>query len=250
MMYSPPWYVWLVCFVGVIGFPAGTCLVLYRGARSAGSSRARAALLAAAAGVVLGGWLAASGVIAAQGHYEGTADGPPWLGIAAGGSLVALLAMSRVPAVARALAASGSLSRGAWPHAFRVAGVSFLMVMALGHLSALFAIPAGLGDMAVGLRAPFVARRLARGTGHRGAVWFHALGTLDLVTALVLGGLTGYGIVHSTPPSDALAALPIVLIPTTSVPLLLALHVVSLRRLVGRSRTAPRVATPAAAALG
>jgi len=249
-MYSPPWYVWVVCLVGAIGFPAGTCLVLYRGARSVGSSRARAALLAVAAGVVLGGWLAASAVIAARGYYQGTVDGPPWLGIAAGGSLIALLAMSRVPAVARALAAPGSLSRSALPHAFRVAGISFLMVMALGHLSALFAIPAGLGDMAVGIRAPFVARQLARGTGHRSAVWFHALGTVDLVNALVLGGLTGYGILHSTPPSDALAALPIVLIPTASVPLLLALHVVSLRRLVARSRTARQDAMPAAAALG
>src|SRR5690242_12340338 len=227
-MYDPPWYVWIICLVGVIGFLAGTCLLLYRGARSAGSARARAALLGVAAGVVLGGWLAASAVIAARGHYQGTPDKPPWLGIAAGGSLIALLALSRIPAVARALAAPGSLSRSALPHAFRVAGVSFLIVMALGHLSALFAIPAGLGDMAVGIRAPFVARRLARGTGHRGAVWFHVLGTVDLVTALVLGGLTGYGIVHTTPPSDALALLPIVLIPTAGVPLLLALHVVSL----------------------
>ncbi len=249
-MYSPPWYVWIVCLLGAIGFPAGTCLVLYRGALSAGSSRARAALLAGAAGVVLGGWLAASAVIAARGHYQGTAGGPPWLGIAAAGSLIALLATSRIPAVARAVAAPGSLSRSVLPHTFRVAGVCFLMVMALGHLSALFAIPAGLGDMAVGIRAPFVARQLARGTGHRGAVWFHALGTIDLVNALVLGGLTGYGIVHTTPPSDALAALPIVLIPTASVPLLLALHLVSLRRLLTRSRTPRQVAIPAAAAVG
>lgn len=249
-MYSPPWYVWIICLVGAIGFPAGTCVVLYGGARSAGSSRARAALLTVAAGVVLGGWLATSAVIAARGYYQATADGPPWLGIAAGGSLIALLAMTRIPAVARALAAPGSLTRSALPHTFRVAGASFLIVMALGHLSALFAIPAGLGDIAVGIRAPFVARRLARGTGRRSAVWFHALGTVDLVSALVLGGLTGYGIVHTNPPSDALPLLPIVLIPTASVPLLLALHIVSLRRLVARSGTARQVATPAAATLG
>jgi len=249
-MYSPPWYVWVICLVGVTGVPAATCLVLYRGARGAGSSRARAALLAVAAGAILGGWLAASAVIAARGHYQGTLGGPPWLGIAAGGALIALLAMSRVPAVVRALAAPGSLSRSVLPHTFRVAGVSFLIVMALGHLSALFAIPAGLGDMAVGISAPFVARRLARGTGHRGAVRFHVLGTIDLVNALILGGLTGYGIVHATPPSDALGLLPLVLVPTATVPLLLTLHVDALRRLVARSRAARKVATPAAAALG
>src|SRR3954469_13301300 len=234
-MYSPPWYVWIICLVGAIGFPAVTCFVLYRGAVSTGSSRTRAATLAAAAGVVLGGGLGGGASIAAHGRYQGTLDGPPWLGIAAGGSLIVLLAMSRIPAVARALAAPGSLSRSVLPHAFRVAGLSFLIVMALGHLSALFAIPAGLGDMAVGIWAPFVARQLAQGTGHRGAVWFHALGAIDLVNALILGGLTGYGIVQATPPSDALALLPIVLIPTASVPLLLALHVDSLRRLAARS---------------
>jgi len=249
-MYSPPWYVWVICLIGAIAFPAATCLVLYRGAHRTGSSRARAALLAVAVGVVLFGWLAASAVIAARGHYQGTPDGPPWLGIAAGGSLIALLAMSRIPAVARALAAPESLSRSVLPHTFRVAGVSFLIVMALGHLSPLFAIPAGLGDMAVGIRAPFVARQLARGTGRRSAVWFHALGTLDLVNALILGGLTGYGIVHTTSPNDALAVLPIVLIPTASVPLLLALHIVSLRRLATRPATPRRVTTPATAALG
>src|SRR5689334_7211751 len=199
-MYSPPWYVWVICLIGAIAFPAATCLVLYRGAHSTGSSRARAPLLAVAAGVVLFGWLAASAVIAARGHYQGTPDKPPWLGIAAGGSLIALLALSRIPAVARALAAPESLSRSVLPHTFRVAGVSFLIVMALGHLSPLFAIPAGLGDMAVGISAPFAARRLARGTGRRSAVRFHVLGTIDLVTALILGGLTGYGILSTSPP--------------------------------------------------
>lgn len=236
-MYSPPWYVWIICLVGVVGFPAATCLMLYRGARSAGSTAARAALLAGVAAVVLFGWLAVSGVIAARGDYQGTLDGPPWLGIAAGGSLIALVAMSRIPVVARALAAPGSLSRSVLPHAFRVAGVSFIIVMALGHLSPLFALPAGLGDMAVGIRAPFVARKLGRGTGYRDAIWFHVLGTLDLVVALTLGGLTGYQLVRSGPPSDALPLLPIVLIPTAGVPLLLALHIVSLRRLAAMSRT-------------
>lgn len=242
-MYNPPWYVWIICLVGVLGFPAATCLMLYRGARGTGASRAGAAWLAATAGVVLGGWLAATAVIAAHGHYQGTLNGPPWLAIAVGGSLIALLAMSRVPAVARALAAPGSPSRIVLPHTFRVAGLSFLIVMMLGHLSPLFAIPAGLGDMAVGISAPFVARRLARGTGRRNAVRFHALGTFDLVTALILGGLTGYGILRTTPPSDALALLPIVLIPTASVPLLLALHVVALRGLAVRSPIPRQVAT-------
>jgi hypothetical protein len=243
-MYNPPWYVWAISVVEAVGFAAATCFALYYGARIAGSSRARAGQLAAAAGVVLGGWFTVSGVIAAGGGYHTLV--PPWLPIAAGAVMVALLAMSRIPAVARALASPSALVRLTLPHAFRVAGVAFLMMMALGHMPALFALPAGLGDIAIGIQAPFVARRLARGTGHRGAIWFHVLGIADLVNALILGGLTAFHIVHVSPANDALSLLPIALIPSAGVPLLLALHIVSLRRLLGTSQTRQPTAAPAA----
>ena len=57
-----------------------------------------------------------------------------------------LLALRRIPVVARALAAPGMASRLEYPHTFRVEGVAFLLIMALGHLPALFALPADLGD--------------------------------------------------------------------------------------------------------
>jgi len=77
-VYSPPPYVWALCLIGAIGFPAATCLTLYRGARSAGSPRPHAALLAAGAAVVLGGWLVASGEIAARGYYQNTVGRLPF----------------------------------------------------------------------------------------------------------------------------------------------------------------------------
>ena len=46
----------------------------------------------------------------------------------------------------------------------------FLLYLALGHLPALFALPAGLGDITTGITAPLAARRFAYGTGRR-AVW-------------------------------------------------------------------------------
>ena len=71
--------------------------------------------------------------------------------------------------------------------------------MALGHLPALFALPAGLGDITTGLAAPLVARRLTRGDGRRGAWWFNAFGITDLVVALTLGALTGFRLINVTP---------------------------------------------------
>jgi len=250
MMYDPPGYLWALTLVGVIAFPALTCLVLFRGAESAGLGRARAVLLTAAAAVVLGGWFAASAAIAAAGSYH-TQLGKqvPWLAIAPVGVLVALLAMSRIPTVARALSAPGMMSRVILPHMFRVDGLVFLIAMGLGHLPALFAIPAGLGDIAVGIAAPGVARRLARGVGHRNALWFNALGITDLTVAMGLGGLTVFKVINVTPVSDALGELPLALIPTAAVPLLLALHIVSIRQLLRASRAPQRassaVLTPA-----
>src|SRR5580693_7033817 len=110
----------------------------------------------------------------------------------------ALLALRRSPVVARALAAPGLASRLEYPHLFRVEGVVFLIMMALGHLPALFALPAGLGDIAAGIAAPLVAYRLARGTGRRAALWHNAFGITDLVVALTLGALTGFQLVNVT----------------------------------------------------
>lgn len=238
-MYDPPGYLWALTLVGVIGIPALTCVVLYGGAQRAGLGRRRAALLAGGAAVLLGGWFAASAAIAGTGSYHTLGQQPPWLLITTVSVLVILLATSRIPAAARALSAPGMSSRLILPHTFRVAGLAFVITMGLGHLPALFALPAGLGDIAVGIAAPLVARRLARGTGHRGALWFNLLGIIDLVVALGLGGLTGYHVIDVTPANDAISELPLALIPTAAVPLLLALHVVSARQLVNASRTPP-----------
>jgi len=140
--------------------------------------------------------------------------------------------------VARILAAPNSIARLILPHTLRVVGVLFLLVMALGHLPAIFALPAGLGDIAIGLAAPSVARRLARGD-HEGAVRFHLLGLLDLVVAITIGYLAGLGpyrpldIIPSTEP---LSLLPLALVATVAVPTAIALHVVSLTRLHAADR--------------
>jgi len=98
--------------------------------------------------------------------------------------------------------------------------------MAQGHLPAAFALPAGLGDIAIGVTAPFVARRLA---SNAGAVRFNVLGILDLVIAAGIAFLLS-GLVEVTPSTAPLRLLPLALIPTAPVPLALALHIVSLLR--------------------
>jgi hypothetical protein len=250
-MYDPPGYLWAVTLAGVTAIPAATCAVLYGGAVRAGLGRRRATLLAGGAAVVLGGWFTASAVIAGHGWYHTRpGHGVPWLPVAVVGFLGLLLALRRIPVVARALAAPGMVNRLELPHSFRVAGVAFLLTMALGHLPALFALPAGLGDIAIGIAAPLVARRPAQGTGRRAALWFNALGMTDLVVALTLGALTGFQLLNVTPSSAPIGELPLALIPTAAVPLLLALHITSVSALVKTPRTPlPATAPPTAAAI-
>jgi hypothetical protein len=165
--------------------------------------------------------------------------------VAVAGFLILLLALRQIPLVARALTAPGMASRLELVHVFRVAGVAFVLTMALGHLPALFALPAGLGDIAAGIAAPLVARKLAQGTGRRTALWFNVYGLTDLVTALTLGALTAYQLVHVTPSGAPISELPLALIPTVEVPLLIALHITSISAL----RRAPRTSLPEAAPL-
>jgi hypothetical protein len=234
-VYDLPSYVWALVLAGVIGIPAITCIMLYRGALAAGLNRRTATILTATAAAVLGGWLLASGLLARAGVYhQPSGQAAPWFGVAVAGTLLGLLAATRIPPMPRVLAAPGTAARLALPHTLRVVGVTFLLVMAQGYLPAVFALPAGLGDIAAGLAAPFVARRLAQGGGRRRAVWFNLFGILDLVIALSVGFLAGLGPwrpLEVTPSTEPLSLLPLALVPTVAVPLSLALHMVSLRRL-------------------
>src|ERR1700722_5791271 len=246
-MYDPPSYLWAITIVGIIAIPAAACLVLYGGAVRAGLTANRAALLAGIAAAVLAAWFTASAVIAGHGWYHARlGPGVPWMPGAVVGFFGLLLAARRIPVVARALAAPGTVSRLELPHAFRaVEGTAFLVVMALGHLPALFAVPAGLGDVAAGIAAPLVARSLARGGSRRAALWFNAFGMTDLVVALTLGTLTGFQLLNVTPSGAPISELPLALIPTAAVPLLFALHITSVSALA----RAPRAPLPATAPL-
>ncbi|HEY4455511.1 MAG TPA: hypothetical protein VGN81_14465, partial [Pseudonocardiaceae bacterium] len=133
-MYDLPVYLSVITVIGAIGVPALTCVVLYRGAAHLG--RARAALLAGVAAVLLGGWLAASIVLANAGTYHAQLGAqPPWFAIGFAGAFVVLIAASGLPIVK--LSTADTSSRLLLPHAFRVAGVVFLIAMALGQLPAL-----------------------------------------------------------------------------------------------------------------
>lgn len=238
-MYLAPWYVWALALTGVIGIPVAASAVLQRGASLADVRPRPIGLLAAA---LAGGWIAVSTVLAVSGLYGQAGEhAAPWFGVAFAAGLGGAILLARLPAVRRALNAAGMTSRLTLPHTIRVVGAVFVILMAQGQLPAVFALPAGLGDIAVGLSAPFVARRLALEPGARAGMRFHILGLADLVVALAIGFLAGLGpirLFHAVPSALVLSHLPLALIPTVAVPMAIALHVTTIVRMRAHQRRA------------
>jgi hypothetical protein len=237
-----PLYVWAAVLIGVVGLPAATVVALTSGAHAVRLAGRSTTTVAIVAGTVWAGWVAGSLALADAAVYRQDGDAAnPWIAVTLLGALAAVLLTTRIPAVARILTDPGTPARLALPQTFRIVGGVFLIALGLGELPAVFAVPAGVGDIAVGVAAPFVAWRLSHGTGRIGAAWFNVLGIVDLVVAVSIGFLAGLGptnLLHVTPTTEAVATLPLALIPTTAVPLAAALHVVSLRRLRITSRAA------------
>jgi hypothetical protein len=235
-MVDVPAYAWVLIVAGMTATVGLTSYALYRGAKLAGAGRWSALRLAIVSAALLGGWLAVTGVLADHGAYLAGHGRVPWLAVAFAGALAAMLGATQLPLVARALSAPGTLSRLELPHMSRVIGAAFLIMLALGHLPALFAVPAGVGDIASALAAPFVYRRLKRGPTRRGVLLFNAFGLLDLVTALTLAILTLLHVLTVTPSTQAITQLPLAFIPTGIVPLLFVLHVTSVRQVLAAGR--------------
>ena len=111
---------------------------------------------------------------------------------------------------------------------YRIGGIAFLWGMTQGILDPAFAIPAGVGDLLIGLTAIPFAIFLWKGyswSKYALIVW-SVLGIADLVNAITLGRITSPDFSNST-----MATFPWILVPTVGVPLGLALHGVTLYRL-------------------
>ena len=240
-MSTLPMYVWAMVLAGLIGTAATICVLLWRGALTAGLGRGTATRVAIAVAICWGAWVLASVLLAGADVYRFEPTRPvPWLPVAMTGALAAALLVTRIPVVSRILAQLDGLWALTVPQIFRVEGVTFLVAMALGKLPAIFALPAGLGDIAIGVEAVFVARYLRRGVVGRRAVWFNIVGLVDLVVALGIGFAAAPAAVRLlfvSPSTEAISLLPLALIPATVVPLAMTLHLVSLQKLRVAART-------------
>jgi len=190
--------------------------------------------VAIASGVVLAVWAVATTVLAWRGFFQPPAGArvPP----VGTNLIVVLLALGLFLSVSaslrRLLRNQANLIR---LHLWRLEGLVFLILMLQGRVPALWALPAGLGDVLVGATALWVARGLEHPGGRRRAIAWTLFGMADLVVAVALGVMTNPGptqVFHTIPNAELLTQYPLALVPTFLVPLAFTLHVVSLLQLL------------------
>jgi hypothetical protein len=198
--------------------------------------------------VVLALWLGIVLLLGSQGAFVGGPGSPPlpiFFGLATPLALffAAYFGLSGF----REFILSADLRLVTAIQGWRWAGLGFLSLYAHSILPGLFALPAGLGDMAIGITAPWILLGLIRDksfvTSRRYVIW-NLLGILDLVVAVSMGvicsgflrGLT----LNAT--TSAMGQLPSVLIPAYLVPLFIMLHFTALsqvRQAIRSGNSAP-----------
>ena len=196
--------------------------------------------------VVLFLWLVLVFVLGARGAFVQSPDTPPFpILLAVLVPLVVFIAAYLGWGAFRTFVLASDLRLLTAIQAWRAGGLSFLALYAHAILPGLFAWPAGLGDIAIGVTAPWIALALMRrpvfAASRQFIVW-NLLGILDLVVAVITGAMSsGFipGLV-GTVTTAPMAELPLVLIPAYFVPLFIILHLIALfqaRRFAGGRET-------------
>jgi len=185
---------------------------------------------------LLTAWLVAALLLSGSGFYRGTASRVPTIQYGVLIPIIAGVALFwRWPLLARVVEAVPQ-EWIAGLQFYRAMGVIFLVLFAMGRLPWEFALPAGLGDVAVGLLAPVVAIAYARRSRNaeglvRAWNWF---GLSDLAVALTTGFLTSPSqlqMLAFDKPNVLISAFPLAMIPVFLVPLSILLHFASLYKL-------------------
>jgi hypothetical protein len=241
-----PIYLSISVLVGCIGTIAAVIVGLNQGLKRASWQAGERRSIVRTMAVVLVGWFALALILAILGVYQANSDQLPTIefGIITP-ILIGGLFIWRSSTISRLIDA---IPRH-WVIAvqfYRAEGVTFLILYASKLLPGLFALPAGAGDIAIGLTALIIGINAA-GRGQllpRTVLRWNLFGIADLVVALATGVLTSpsplqrFAFDH---PNRLIATFPLILIPTFLVPLAILLHIVSLTQL-RRAGVRPREA--------
>jgi hypothetical protein len=228
----------------IVGADIVIALILLLGVRRSlltrGKAKADVLRTVSILSIVLFGWLALALFLAWQGAFRSALNQQiPYIALAIGiPILVGALFIQRSKPV-REIIASVPQSRLVAFQFYRVVGVTFLVLHAAGQLPGIFALPAGYGDLLVGLTALLVGIRYA-GNDQLVTLW-NWFGISDLVVAVITGFLSApsrFQIFSLDAPNFLIGSFPLVMVPIFAVPLSIVLHLASLTKICTAHRTA------------
>lgn len=241
MIPNIPWYIVLIVVVTNFAIALAAWSIFSLAAGRSGLPQASQQRVRTGAAIFIGAWLGAALLLApapetllARDPFSLTPLVPFFL---IGPIAVAFLISTLSPAVRQVIAAA-PLPLIIGVQVYRVVGVVFVLLLAQGQLPAHFAVPAGWGDILVGLSALLVAVALVRGRsgGRTLAIAWNVFGLLDLIVALGMG--SGYLATFLAPhlgarvgPAPAMGIFPLILVPTFAVPVSVLLHLIGLGKL-------------------
>src|SRR5260370_29685413 len=196
-------------------------------------------------GIVLFGWLLLALFLGWQGIFRSALNQQvPYIALAIGIPILVGPLFIRGSNQVREIIAAVAQSRLVAFQFYRVLGVPFLILYAAGQLPGIFALPAGCGDVMVGLTALMVGARAARSDNDQLVILWNWLGISDLVIAMATGFLSApsrFQIFSLDAPNVLIGSFPLVMVPIFAVPLSILLHLASLSKVwaAHRSRSAP-----------
>ncbi|WP_152544596.1 hypothetical protein [Actibacterium mucosum] len=233
---SPLFLEFYVMGVGVL---LATTVVAFfaTNAQTAGIDPPRIPRMLFAAGALLAVWFAGMTILVQVVDMGASVvpGGPPRLGLVFIGGGLLLFWLGLTSTLHRLVIDKMGQSYFMGIQTFRVAGGIFVIGMFYGQIPALFAIPAGLGDIAAGLMGWRAMKAVNRGDAdaRRKVVQANWVGLSDFAIALATGLMTAdtvfQVVAHDSP--NIVGQYPLILIPTFLVPVFLSAHFFSIRLL-------------------
>lgn len=209
---------------------------LWRGLVLAGFSPAKRATAWSGVALILAIWIGTIWTLAVKGVFHREIGNVPMLPIAIFLPVIlGLFVVTRSQTVASLLDATPA----SWLvgiQVYRILGGMFLVYWIRDAIPGVFALPAGIGDVATGLLALPAAVWVASGSpiGTRIGIRWNVLGLVDFAVAVGTGFLTSPGPGHLLAldhPNTLIATFPTVMVPAFAVPFSILLHALSLRQL-------------------
>jgi hypothetical protein len=231
------WF-WSLSFV-IVGADIIIALVLLFGVHRAllglGRTKADRVGIVSILGIVLFGWLLLALFLGWQGIFRSALDQQvPYIALAIGIPIIVGVLFVQGSKQVREIIAGVAQSQLVAFQFYRVLGVTFLVLYAAGQLPGIFALPAGVGDVIVGLTALMVGARAARQENDHLVTLWNWLGLADLAIAVAAGFLSApsrFQIFSLGAPNVLIGSFPLVMIPIFAVPLSIVLHLASLSKI-------------------